>query len=314
MPKETRRFSETFAGAPRAIEAVPASVSDALVLDRLGARTEDDLAGPSVEAVRDAKLVAFVLGLHAARLLPVQGGTPIWEIGVEADPRLLAERLGLEVSRVEAAIQRLAKAAVVTPQADGTVRFSEAVCAPRGGSDDIPWPEVLTRLHGQLSAIVVCRAIARHKERSGHPVFEWTPVPDSVLQKLTGFSGSTVRRVRGRLREAQVLEEQRVEGGPSVYRFPRMLHPAGRRGEREVVEPALPPAAPALPGPPPSRAAVPRTFVVPEGVSIEAFGSPLALPPGFEVEIGDGIDAVRVEKDASGRDVLRLGPLSIRRL
>lgn len=317
MAQNRVRRPEVIGRSPRPIEALPVSVSDALVLERLGARSEDDLAGPSVQAVRDAKLLAFVLGVHATTLLPTQGGTPLWEVGVHVDAAGLADRVGMEVPRVDAAVQRLVRAGVLSRQTGDTVSFSEAVCGSRTWSDEVPWSDILGRLQGQLSAIVVCRAIARHKERAEHPIFEWTPIPDASLGKLTGFSGSTIRRVRSRLRDAGVIEEQRVEGAPSVFRFPRILpFAAGSTRLAMVAPPPLPSPAPSAPAAsaPPAPASGPRRFVVPEGVSIEAFGSPLALPAGFEVEIGDGVGAVRVEKDAEGRDVLRLGPLAIRRV
>ena len=313
MRNDSRRRSDSITSSPRAIEAVPASVSDALVLERLGARTEDDLAGPSIEAVREARVVAFLLGLHASALLPVQGGTPLWDVSVDADVQSIGARLGIDSTRVEAAIQRLVRVGAVSREAGGRIRFAEVVCGPRGPSDEIPWTEIITRLHGQLSPIVVCRAIARHKERCEHPVFEFSPVPDSALGKLTGFSASTIRRVRSRLREAEVLEEQRMDGAPSVYRFARILQPAGGGSGPAAAAPVsrgpTPFVAAAAPSPPGS----PQTYVVPEGVVVEAFGSPLALPAGFQVEIGDGVGAIRIEKDPQGRDVLRLGALTIRR-
>lgn len=303
-------------GAPRPIEALPVSISDALVLERLGARSEDDLAGPSVEAIREAKLVSFVLGLHVASLLPTQGGTPLWETPVQVDTSALGRRLGMDVRRVETAVQRLVKAGVFSRQSAGAVCISEAVCAPRTPSDEVPWADVLERLGGQLSAIVVCRAIARHKERVDHPIFEWTPVSDAALEKLTGYSGSTIRRVRVRLREAAVLQEERVDGAPSVYRFMRAVATSGSRVVAQVEAPASSPTAPAVTAPVPVSpvAGVAQCYVVPEGVVVEAFGSPLAVPAGFTIELGEGVGAMRVERDAEGRDVLHIGPLRIRRL
>lgn len=280
----------------RPIEAVPVGLSDAAVMERLKA-AGSGVRGPSVEAARTASLVAFVLGIAAREQLSLHSGLAPWQQDVLLPPEQIAVRTGVSLPAIQSAIRLLASARILD-EIRGAYRFSEEVFAPLGEDGALHWPAILAALHGDGTGILVCRA---HVSLANVSPDTWSAVATRDVSDQTGYGADTIRRARRRALEAGILEERRLDGASTQFRF---------TGLAFGLAPAEPGAAPT-----PPAAAVQHTPPAPMKAST---GGAPSLPPaaagaagfrlvlaGSSLEVPGGVH-VSVEVDDAGRPVIRL--------
>jgi hypothetical protein len=270
----------------RPLEAVPLGVSDAAVMERLKA-VGSGVRGPSMEATRAASLVAFVLGVATREQLGLYPGADPWTVDCFLPPEQLASRTGLGVASVQEALRLLARARVLD-LVNGASRFAEGVFTPVGEEGTLHWPAIVAALSGDGTGILVCRA---HALLAIGPRDGWSTVPTRSVGEQTGYGSDTIRRARRRLADAGVIEERRLDGASSQYRFAALAF---------GLAPAELPAAPVTPpteSPARSAAAPPPEPTAGTGFRLMLGGGSLEVPAGARVA---------VTLDDSGRPVIQL--------
>jgi DNA-binding transcriptional ArsR family regulator len=277
----------------RPLEAVPLGVSDVAVMERLKA-VGSGVRGPSVEATRAASLVALVLGVASREQLGLHPGVDPWAVDCFLPPEQLAIRTGLAVNSVQEALRLLAGARVLD-QVNGAFRFAEGVFSPVGEEGTLHWPTIVAALSGDGTGILVCRA---HALLAIGPRDGWSAVPTRPVGEQTGYGSDTIRRARRRLMEAGMVEERRLDGASSQYRFAALAFglvpaeppasPVTSRAESPLRSAAVPP--PLAPSPPPAPAAE-------TGFRLMLGGGSLEVPAGARVS---------VVLDETGRPVIQL--------
>jgi hypothetical protein len=257
-------------------------------------------------AIRDLKLVVFLLevdGGHLARGLRSDA------VGVAHNDHT-AGRItalgGISRERVSAAITRLVEAGalLVEDGADPRLVFAERVLRPVGAAEHVDWLSVLTRLHGQTTALLLIQAVV---EMMRVP-WEWVSLPYEMLAERAYYSLGMVRHGMNQLLTARILERSSHSGRSHEYRCSSLgLHGGPRYAESEVVNVSRAVAgpkaastrrmdsetsertAPAPPAPMGSQAAM----------VVELGGLVLRLPEGTVISMG---------VDASGAPVYEIGP------
>ncbi len=184
----------------------------------------------SREHLRNAHLLAFILGSKACELATAQGEDPS-ALPLSWDVPLIAAQTGLRAVELTAALQALSAAGVVRPAAGGTLQLANAMFAPQRGAAAIDWTFILRTLAGSAAALHVARAFG---DLLGRPdEFGYVTRADVGAQTL--YSEGAIKHAIAAVVRAGVVERD----GLTKYRFSSMAlgrpaHLASPLAERET--------------------------------------------------------------------------------
>jgi hypothetical protein len=284
-------------------DTVLLAVSDDAVVHLLGAAF--GRAPLSSEALRDAKLAAFLLDVDSGRLATHRLPQPIQIASTGRVLERLASLAGMSVMRARMAVARLTEAGileVVGESATGRLQFSTASLRAAAVPQFVDWIAVLGVLAGRAPALSVLRAAMDLMRIPG----EWTRLTYEMLALHACYSMGMAQRGIGQLLGAGVVERSAHAGRGHDYRLtswalgrgPRMHPPAGA---------ATAPAAQQHLGESASQAELPMmSTAVTTPVAIDAATMVVELG-GLVVRVPAGTE-IRMIVGADGVPVYELGP------
>jgi len=249
-------------------------------------------------AIRAAVGVCFWV-MERARSVE-HGGRLWWQRAVAVPASRIAAEMGVGAAEVVGGLAALGAAEVLVPGDHDRMCLQAEVLCEHPALAAIQWGAVrkAIRAHGGRlgPALAVLREVVRlgpSERRGGGAVLRLTELVEATL-----YGRSAVSQALAELEVVGMLE--RLESGGR-----RALHLGPGRSAFEA---NISSAVPDRVGP---HASGNAGLTVPAGTPLRFAGAPaLPAPDGLIVEIGDGV-RIRVEKDADGQDVCRVGPLVI---
>ena len=247
-----------------------------------------------MQAVREAQLVGFLLGLSLQSDAAFADDDGPWTRPVGVQPRSLAARAGLPLPACEAAIDLLLRSGVLRAASgepisggESHVQIAGDVLQVQPSVAAVDWPWVLGRIAGDPPAILVARAFAELLERPD----EYGTVERAALAAHACYSEGMIKQGVARAVALGVVERS----ARTVYRFTDLA--LGRRAAEPPRESPAPQSTP-----PAGSASEPASSPAPSAasglVTFTANGIRLELPRDTTIEL---------ETDVGGsRSALRL--------
>lgn len=266
---------------PKAVGPEARVLSDLALVPALRAAFSPDaphLETPPAGPERAARLLAFVIFVSHREVARWEGKGPS-DVALPLHREELRSQTGLGRDRFAESLDILRRAGVLVDEEGGRVRLTAQVLRTEPLASGVEWPEVLGRIRGRGTDILLSWVLARHI----NPADTWREVATSDLARAGRFSYKTVARRLAKLVASGVVERHAPLGHAQQLRFADavLVGREGRGGGAEE-QGSQKPTAPA-PTREASSAASSTRAVTPGGLEVE-------LPPGAQLRIERGGD------------------------